>query len=130
MPAIFARVHRGRHTPWVAIVFVALVMFGLVYSGDVGDLANTTVVLLLLVFIVVNVSVLVLRRDRVEHSHFTAPSVIPVLAILTIVVLLFQQEAEIFLRAGVLIVVGLVLYLVNYLVKRSMDRETPQQPES
>ena len=85
--------------------------------------------LLLLVFIVVNIAVLVLRRDRVDHSHFTAPSVIPILAILTIVVLLFQQEGEIFLRAGILILVGLALYVVNYLVKRSMDRETPQQPE-
>jgi basic amino acid/polyamine antiporter, APA family len=128
MPAIFARVHRGRHTPWVAIVFVALVMFGLVSTGDVGDLANTTVVLLLLVFIVVNIAVLVLRRDRVSHSHFTTPIVIPILAILTIIVLLFQQESEIFLRAGILLLVGLVLYAVNYAVKRGLDRETPQQP--
>jgi amino acid transporter len=128
MPAIFARVHRGRHTPWVAIVFVALVMFGLVYTGDVGDLANTTVVLLLLVFIVVNIAVLVLRRDRVDHDHFTAPIVIPILAILTILVLLFQQESEIFLRVGILLLVGLVLYAVNYAVKRGLDRETPQQP--
>jgi basic amino acid/polyamine antiporter, APA family len=128
MPAIFARVHRGRHTPWVAIVFVTLVMFGLVYTGDVGDLANTTVVLLLLVFIVVNIAVLVLRRDQVGHSHFTAPTVIPILAILTIIVLLFQQESEIFLRAGILLLVGLVLYAVNYAVKRGLDRETPQQP--
>ncbi len=128
MPAIFSRVHRGRHTPWVAIVFVALVMFGLVSTGDVGDLANTTVVLLLLVFIVVNIAVLILRRDQVGHSHFTAPTVVPILAILTILVLLFQQEGEIFLRAGILLLVGLVLYAVNYAVKRGLDRETPQQP--
>lgn len=130
MPGIFATVHRGRRTPWVAIAFVALIMLGLVSTGSVGDLANTTVVLLLLVFIVVNVAVLILRRDQVDHSHFTAPAVIPVLAIVTIIVLLVQQEGDIFLRAGILIIVGLGLYAVNYLVKRSLDRETPQQPGS
>ncbi|MBA3474749.1 MAG: amino acid permease, partial [Rubrobacter sp.] len=80
------------------------------------------------VFIVVNIAVLVLRRDRVDHDHFTAPIVIPILAILTILVLLFQQESEIFLRVGILLLVGLVLYAVNYAVKRGLDRETPQQP--
>jgi hypothetical protein len=51
-----------------------------------------------------------------------------VIAIVVIVALLFQQEAEIFLRAGIILLVGLVLYLVNYLVKRGLDREGPQQP--
>ena len=130
MPTIFATVHRGRHTPWVAIVFIALIMFGLVTTGGVSELANTTVVLLLLVFIVVNIAVLVLRRDRVDHDHFRAPVVIPILAIGTIVILLVQQEAAIFLRAGILVLVGLALYLVNYLAKRGLDREAPERPET
>ena len=128
MPGIFARVHRGRRTPWVAIVFVALVMFALVTTGGVSDLANQTVVLLLLVFIVVNVAVLVLRRDRVDHDHFRTPSAIPVIGIVVTIALLTQQEAGIFLRAGIILVVGLVLYGINYLAKRSLDREGPEQP--
>ncbi len=128
MPAVFARVHRGRHTPWVAILFVLAVMVGLVTTGGVGDLANQTVVLLLLVFIVVNVAVLVLRRDRVDHDHFRTPVVIPVIGIVVTIALLTQQEAEIFLRAGILLAVGVGLYFVNYLVKRGLDREGPQQP--
>ena len=128
MPAIFGRVHRGRRTPWVAILFITLVMFALVTTGGVGDLANTTVVLLLLVFIVVNIAVLVLRRDRVDHDHFRTPAVIPVLGIGVILALLVQQEGDIFLRAGILLLIGLALYIVNYLVKRGLDREGPQQP--
>ena len=38
--------------------------------------------LLLSAFVVVNVSVLVLRRDPVDHEHFTTPSVFPILGIL------------------------------------------------
>jgi amino acid transporter len=128
MPAMFGRVHRGRRTPWVAILFIMLVMFALVTTGGVGDLANTTVVLLLLVFIVVNVAVLVLRRDRVDHGHFRTPTVIPILGIGIILALLVQQEGDIFLRAGILLLIGLALYLVNYLVKRGLDRERPRQP--
>ncbi len=125
MPSILGRTHRGRGTPWVAIVFVAAILLALVTSGDVGDLADTTVVLLLLVFTVVNVAVLVLKRDRVDHNHFSAPSFIPMVAIAVIVVLLFQQEADIFLRAGILLVAGVVLYFVNYFTKRGLDRRAP-----
>jgi len=128
LPSVFSKVHRGRRTPWVAILFVAVVMLALVTTGTVSDLANQTVVLLLLVFIVVNVAVLVLRRERVDHDHFRTPSAIPVIGIVIIIVLLVQQEGQIFLRAGIVLLVGLVLYLINYFVKRGLDREGPQQP--
>ena len=39
----------------------------LVALGDLGDLADTTVLLLLLVFTAVNIAVLVLRRDPVPQ---------------------------------------------------------------
>ena len=45
---------------------------------DLSTLADTTV-LLLFVFTIVNIAVLVVRRERVEHEHFTAPSVFSVL---------------------------------------------------
>ena len=49
----------------VAIVFTTLIAAGLIVLGELETLADTTVLLLLLVFAVVNVSVLVLRRDPV-----------------------------------------------------------------
>jgi len=127
MPSVFRRVHPERRTPWVAIIFTTLIALGLISTGNLATLASTTVVLLLLVFIVVNVAVLVLRRDRVEHDHFHAPSVFPILGILVSIGLLTQQAPDIFLRTGLLLVLGAVLWVVNLLVKRSLDRETPQQ---
>jgi hypothetical protein len=56
--------------------------------------------------------------------------VIPILAIATIVVLLARQGIAIFLRAGILVLVGLALYLVNCLAKRGLNRETPEPPEA
>ncbi|MDQ4062640.1 MAG: APC family permease [Actinomycetota bacterium] len=126
MPSVFAWVHRGRRTPWVSIVFTTLIVMVLISTGDIGDLARATVLLLLLVFIVVNVCVFVLRRDRVEHEHFRAPSIFPILGILVSLGLLTQQQADTFLRAGALLLVGIVLWGLNYLAKRLLDKRAPR----
>jgi len=116
VPRAFARVHPQRKTPWVGIAFTTLIAVALVTTGEVETLADTTVVLLLAVFIVVNISVLVLRRDPVEHDHFRAPTSLPVIGALVCVALMTQQEGAIFARAGILLLVGAALYGINYLV--------------
>lgn len=127
MPRVFSRVHPTRRTPWVAIVFIAILAAGLISTGDVASLASATVVLLLLVFITVNIAVLVLKRDRVEHEHFKAPAVIPVLGIIVCIGLLTQtaDKATTFRTVGILLVIGAVFYVINYFVKKSLDREPP-----
>ena len=59
-----------------------------------------------------NTAVLVLRRDEVGTDHFRVWAVIPVLAIASCVLLLWQQEAVTWLWAGVLLLVGVALYLL------------------
>lgn len=126
MPAVLARVHEGRQTPWVAIVFTSIIAFGLMATGDISALASTTVLLLLLAFIAVNVSVLVLRRETVSHPHFCSPVIFPVLGILVCLGLLTQQSGETWLRTAVLLLIGVVLYGVNLLAKRRLDTATEQ----
>ena len=117
LPDAFGRVLPNRRTPWVAIVATTAVAIILTTTGGLAALAETVVLLLLFVFLSTNVAVLVLRRDRVEHEHFHTPVVLPVLAIGTCVLLLTQQEAGIWLRAGILMAVGVALYAVRHLVK-------------
>jgi amino acid transporter len=134
VPSVFSRVHRGRRTPWVAILFTVLIALALlvVFGGRptaLDTLGSTTVVLLLLAFIMVNISVMVLRSDRVDHEHFRAPTVFPILGILVSVTLLIYtaiSDISVFYLAAVLLLIGLALYVVNYLVKRSVDQESPQ----
>ena len=57
---------------------------------------------------------LVLRRDEVDHDHFRAPTIAPVLGAIVCVVLIVDNEAEIFLRAGLLLLLGAVLWLLAY----------------
>ncbi|MEU4535251.1 APC family permease [Streptosporangium sp. NPDC023825] len=118
VPRVFAAVHPTRSTPWVAIVFTVGVAAVLVATGDVGGLADTTVLLLLCVFTLVNVAVLVLRKDRVDHDHFRAPSWMPVLGAVVCFVLVLPitgRDVDVYVRAGVLLVIGVALWFVNRL---------------
>lgn len=112
LPSPFASL-TGRRTPLVAIVVTALVTMALVATGDFATLAETTVLLLVLVFAAVNAAVLALRRQPIDAPHFRAPTIMPVLALVSVVVVLTQQTAATWTRAAVLLAVGLVLYGVN-----------------
>lgn len=128
LPAALGRVLPRRRTPGVAIVVTTLVAVGLVFTGDLASLAETVVLLLLLVFISTNVAVLVLRRDHVEHDHFRVVTVVPWLGVASCVLLLTQQSGETWLRAGALLLLGLMLYLVMRILGRG-PRATAGSPE-
>jgi APA family basic amino acid/polyamine antiporter len=116
VPRQLGRIHPGRRTPWVAIGFVALLAFALVALGDLESLADTTVLLLLAVFVCVNVAVLVLRREPVEHEHWHAPTALPVLGALACLGLIVQKAFDdtiVFAYAGGLIALGVVLWAVS-----------------
>jgi len=116
VPRPLATVHPRRLTPYIAIIFTTALAMALIVLGDLSDLAATTVTLLLLVFIAVNISVLVLRRDHVAHEHFVTPSWIPIVGIAVCLGLLTQREGKIFAYAGGLLLIGLLFWLVNRLV--------------
>ena len=122
LPSVFARVLPGRRSPWVAILATTAASMALALTGNLETLANTVVLLLLVVFISTNTAVLVLRRDRVEHRHFRTPVVLPVLALVSCVVLLTQQEGGVWLRGLLLLGVGVVLYFVTAAARRATAR--------
>ena len=136
VPAIFGRVGAKRQTPYVAIAFTVLIAMTLVATGDLAGLADTTVLLLLLVFAVVNIAVLVLRKvpdeddEKIEgdsEKSFRAPTWAPVAGAVVSLVLaspLTGREASVYLRAGILLAIGVVLYAINaWVVKRSASAE-------
>ncbi|WP_336321307.1 APC family permease [Streptomyces lavendofoliae] len=121
LPRAMGRVLPRRRTPVVGIVFVSLLAVGLVTTGEIEGLGDTTAFLLLCVFAVVNIAVLVLRRDRVEHAHFRTPTALPVLGAITALLLaspLADRDAEVYVRAAVLVVIGVGLWAVNRVVMR------------
>jgi basic amino acid/polyamine antiporter, APA family len=127
--SLFSRVVPGRRTPFVAILFTTVIAAALIATGDLATLADTTVLLLLFVFIIVNIAVLVLRREPVEHEHFTAPSIFPVLGALVSLWLILHtalDDISTFARAGGLVALCAVLWLVNRLVEGPHEEVEPE----
>jgi basic amino acid/polyamine antiporter, APA family len=120
LPAPFAWVS-PRKTPWFGIAFTtALSILLILTTDDLSGLSDTTVLLLTSVFFLVNVCVLVLRRDPVSHDHFVAPSIMPVIGGLVALVFLLpiNRTGEVYLTAIFLLIGGFVLWGINFLVTR------------
>jgi amino acid transporter len=122
LPEAFGRVHAARRTPYVSIAFTTLLAFALItFVGEIPALGGTTALLLLCVFVVVNIAVLVLRRDRVGHRHFWTPTALPVLGASFCAFLAGPwtgRDPVQYKIAGVLMAIGVALWLVTVLIHR------------
>jgi APA family basic amino acid/polyamine antiporter len=129
LPPIFGKVHAARRTPWVAIVFTTVIALALIAyvsnaSADaISVLGGTTALLLLGVFTLVNIACLVLRKDAVDHDHFTAPTALPVIGALSCAYLVGPwtgRDTAQYGVAGLLLVLGVLLWAVTWFVNRAM----------
>jgi APA family basic amino acid/polyamine antiporter len=112
LPSALGHVLTKRRTPWVAIVATTIVAMILTTIGDLATLAETVVLLLLIVFISTNVAVLVLRRDKVEHEHFRVWTFVPILGVASCILLLTQQSGQVWIFGAVLLAVGTALHFI------------------
>ncbi|HET7668453.1 MAG TPA: APC family permease [Mycobacterium sp.] len=131
LPPVLGVVHPRRLTPWVAIVFTTLVAFGLIFyvtafanSDAIAVLGGTTSLLLLAVFAMVNIAVLVLRRDvREAGGHFKTPTALPVIGCLASVYLvtpLSGRPAQQYTLALILVGIGILLFFVTMAINRHL----------
>jgi amino acid transporter len=131
LPPVLGRVLEVRRTPWVSILFTTGIAVGLLMwvgslpnaGSQLSLLGGTTALLLLAVFTVVNICCLVLRRESVPHRHFRAPTVIPILGALCCAYLVTpftgRNPAQ-YTVAGVLLGIGVVLWLITYFINRAL----------
>jgi len=95
LPAFLGRVHPVRRTPHLAIVVLFGIVTALILSGSVKQLAESTVLLLLMVFSVVNLSLLVLKlRPGEPRGGFEVPAIVPALGALVCLVLIGVRVAS------------------------------------
>ena len=147
LPPALGRVHAERRTPWVAIIFTTLLALGLIIGiGTVSEdavltLGGTTSLLLLAVFTIVNIAVLVLRRD--DHAgpntpsydptgptprgeHFRTPTFLPVIGALCcayLVTPLSGRDTNQYQVAAALLVIGVVLWAITWFSNRALRSE-------
>ena len=123
LPRVLGRVHPGRRSPYVAIAFTSILAFGLItFVGAVPALGGTTALLLLGVFTIVNVAVLVLRKDKADHEHFKTPTPVAVLGALSCAFSVGPwtgRDAEQYAIAGILLAIGVLLWCVTAMVMHS-----------
>ncbi|PXX61662.1 amino acid/polyamine/organocation transporter (APC superfamily) [Nocardia tenerifensis] len=130
LPSPLARVLPGRRTPWVAILVTSAVSIALGLTGEVAALAETLVLLLLVVFSAVNLALLVLRREEGEPGHFRVPTIVPVLGLGTCLFLFTQIHGEVWVRGLILLGLGVLLAAVNAVRSRrgKVEREPVDAP--
>jgi len=131
LPRQLGLVHTSRRTPYVSILFTTLLAFGLIaFVGRVPALGGTTALLLLGVFTVVNIAVLVLRRDPVGHKHFVTPTILPVLGAISCAFLaspLTDRDPIQYQIASILLLIGVALWFVTWALNRRLGTESPPQ---
>nr|MBA2478891.1 APC family permease [Sporichthyaceae bacterium] len=129
LPPFLGKVHPIRRTPWAAIIFTTLIAFGLIsYVSRANDdaisvLGGTTALLLLGVFTIVNIAVLVLRKDTVDHDHFHAPSALPIVGAIACAYLVGPwtgRDTAQYKVAGLLLVLGVLLWVVTWFANKAL----------
>ncbi len=132
LPRALSKVLPGRQTPWSAIAFTTLLALGLITlvtlkseSSVVAALAGTTGLLLLVVFTIVNVACLVLRRDKVTKPGFKAPTIVPFVGAVTCAFLTgpWARDPENYVQyeiAAYLLGLGVVLWALTWTWNRAV----------
>ncbi|MCV7419046.1 APC family permease [Mycobacterium yunnanensis] len=141
LPPVLGTVHRARRTPWVAIVFTTTIAFALIlyvtaFANDkaISTLGGTTSLLLLAVFAVVNIAVLVLRKDvhasgaDGARAHFRTPTWLPWVGFVAsayLVLPLSGRPLQQYVLALALVALGIVLFGVTLAINRALGIRGP-----
>jgi basic amino acid/polyamine antiporter, APA family len=124
VPAALGAVNRARRTPHVAILALAAIVSVLAFSGDIGELASATSLLLLLVFGLMNSALIVLKSRKSEaKGYFELPVIVPVLGCLVCAALIAARltSAAAGTRAPLIAMLLLGMIAVLYFVMRPKE---------
>jgi basic amino acid/polyamine antiporter, APA family len=112
LPPVLARVHARRGTPWVAVVAAFAMAALLTISGGVRVLAQTTSLLLLVVFAVIHVGLWRIKRRKSESTspQFQTPAWTPVVGAFLCIGLALQYPLDAYARLAAIFALGMALY--------------------
>jgi|RhiMethySRZTD1v2_1073278.scaffolds.fasta_scaffold163295_2 APA family basic amino acid/polyamine antiporter len=112
--SFFGAVHERFRTPWKSTILTGIVVAIMGALLPLGVLADLTNIGTLLAFVIVCAAVLILRKTHPDAERpFRVPfgPVFPVLGILTCLLLMFSLPPENWVRLGVWLGIGLLIYL-------------------
>ena len=122
LPAWLGKLHPRRATPYRTIFVILPVVIVLALSGTLQFLAGTTATLILLMFCLVNLSLLVIKRKEPRNEGFQVHSLVPFLALISNITLMAFADRSSHTLAAAFIGIGLILVLVHQLLSQRTSR--------
>ena len=115
---VFGRLHSQQKTPTAGVIAVFVLAAGTSVTGVLSVLAEATNIIILMVFFAVCLALLVSRlkgvpSDDPAKAGFEIPLLVPIVGMAIDGYLVAQFSPGAYLRAGSLLVVGLVLYALG-----------------
>ena len=121
LPSWLGRINPSTHTPDIAIAACFVIGLGLALFGSLEQLAGATSFLILLIFVLMNLSLILIRRRGTNDAGFQAPRVTPYVALLCCLALLCFVSIDAIVTASVIVVLGI---LFGIRVKPSSESAT------
>jgi len=122
LPAWFSKLHPERSTPYRTFLVIVPLAIALAVSGTIQLLAGATATLILVMFCLVDLSLMVIKRRNPRFTGFHVPIAVPVLALLLNLGLIAFASDESKLLGLAFLGVGLLLILLrNALMKGSIS---------
>jgi len=113
LPKYFARVHPKYQTPHITTIWTGVVVAAFAAVANINEIVELTNIGTLFAFVLVNVGIIILRRTDPDRPRvFKTPLVpwVPLLGIGMCVYLMLGLPTITWIRFGVWLLVGLVLY--------------------
>lgn len=116
LPNFLQKIHQKYHTPYIAILLIFPIVFGLAFVGTLKGLASSTSAIVLTVFSLSSLALIKIKwkehGKKISQSIFQIPMIIPYLAVaLNLTAIVFLPLADV-IPAAVFVVVGLVVSCV------------------
>ncbi|MBI4549898.1 MAG: amino acid permease [Candidatus Omnitrophica bacterium] len=119
VPRILGKIHPVRRTPHVAIAAVFFLAVGLALTGTLSRLAQSTAALLLIVFFVVNLSLLSVKRKAAAPPGFSVPLAVPLLGAATTVLLACYVSRRALVTVAILAVAAVATFFTARLLEKN-----------
>jgi APA family basic amino acid/polyamine antiporter len=115
LPPFLSRVHPRFKTPYIGTIITGLFVATFAAFANIAEVVDLTNIGTLFAFVLVSAGVLVLRRQEPDRVRpFRAPwvPVTPIISIVACLYLMLQLPRLTWIRFGIWLVVGLVIYLL------------------
>lgn len=128
LPAFFARIHKQRYTPYLAVLASGGLMLVFASALPIEDVAAAADIMFLLLFIQVNITVMVLRHKMPDLDRgFVIPwfPAIPIIGLITqgvLAIALFKYSPEAWISAIVWMVIGMLAYYAYFARVEAMEK--------